>query len=561
MRIPIDLPAGWPWSIWFFIITLGVYLLQRFPMTGVFLMIVGAAFWSVLLINAGMIGIVVETLTGRASPLWLAIPSLYFGCYYAAYFHDQSTLARVQEETARFNEGKSLPFDGTVRDLVVTSKGDNGSSVSPSTFVEKYDVPRAFDGDRQLYTIGTSEVCKLINSDHAFMSAGIQGLMLSLPGEGWRRKSTGFCRVVMPGRPDQPVTSLVAQHREERSGLLGLALIDFIATDSVTRASAAVRSGIAGPLKRFPMPVMGCALNSGAPSWDCFHGFMRDSVQLVPGLAKYSRGEEIVARMLGIKRTDDHSATAIGTDVFQPIADRIAAEATAKDLANLERMLTAPATPIRDGWLRYLPDRPDIVAPYAPRIFAALEALKKSGEVRYAENGQELWKLVSRMSDKTIAPYRPRMAALMQPPAPKYTFESFAAYQQWDVTDPIQRAVLLDRVAGDPRKFVGELLPPFCRMGAAAPPEVKQRLLALWKARAPGPASKNKHQLDGPDLLLYLTLARMGLKTEAGQVEQQYHGPDFRIIWERVTPETPDDICVQYSDRLGTYFREKGWKV
>ena len=105
------------------------------------------------------------------------------------------------------------------------------------------------------------------------MSAGIQGYMLSLRGEGWRRKSTGFCRVVMPGRPDQPVTSLVAQHREERSGLLGLALIDFIETDSVTRASAAVRSGIAGLLKRFPMPrpvpPVRTNINSMAPTY-CF---------------------------------------------------------------------------------------------------------------------------------------------------------------------------------------------------------------------------------------------------------------------------------------------------
>lgn len=560
MRIPIELPAAWPWSIWFFIVTLAVYLLQRFPLTGVFLMIVGAAFWSVLLINAGMIGIVVETLTGRASPVWLAIPALYFGCYYAAYFYDQSTLAGVQKETARFNDGKSLRYDGTVRDLVVTSKGDNGVALTASTLVEQYDVPRAFDGTKNLFTIGTPEVCKLINSDHAFMSAGIQGYMLALRGEGWRKKNTGFCRVMMPGRPDKPVMELVSHHRQERRGLLGLALVDFVATDSATGASAAVRGGSAGPMKRFPMPVMGCALNSGAPSWECFHGFMRDRVQLVPGLAKYSGGDEIVARLLGLTRTHDHAATAIGTEVFQPIADRIATEASAKDLANLERMLLAPGEPIKDGWLRYLPDRPDIVAPFAPRIFAALETLKESGQVRFTENAKNLWTLVSRMSGETVASYRPRMAALMQPPAPQYTFDSFDAYKQLDVADPVQRAVLLDRLTGNPRKFVAELLPPFCRMGAAAPPEAKERLLALWKARAPGPDSPNKQHLDSADVLLYLTLARMGLKSEAGQVEQRYYGPDFRIVWEHVGPETPDDICVGYPNELSTYFRQKGWK-
>lgn len=523
-------------------------------------MIVGAAFWSVLLINAGMIGIIVESLTGRASPLWLAIPLLYFGGYYAAYFYDQSTLAGVQKETTRFNEGKSLPYSGAVRDLVVTSQGDNGVALTASTLVEQYNVPRAFDGETRLYTIGTPAVCTSINSDHAFMSAGIQGYMLALRGEGWRKKSTGFCRVMMPGQPDKPVMTLVSQHRKERRGLLNLALVDFVATDSATEASATVRGGSAGPMKHFPMPVMGCALNSGAPSWECFHGFMRDRVQVVPGLARYSGGEEIVARMLGLTRTDDHAATAIGTDVFQPIADRIATEASAKDLANLERMLIAPGEPIKDGWLRYLPDRPDIVAPYAPRIFAALETLKASGEVRYTENAKNLWTLVSRMSGETVAPYRSRMAALMQPPAPEYTFNSFYAYKQLDVTDPIQRAVLLDRLTGNPRKFVGELLPPFCRMGAAAPREVKERLLALWKARAPGPGSPNEREFDSTDVLLYLTLARMGLKSEAGQVEQRYYGPDFKIIWDHVGPETSDDICVESSNELGTYFREKGWK-
>ena len=148
----------------------------------------------------------------------------------------------------------------------------------------------------------------------------------------------------------------------------------------------------------------------------------------------------------------------------------------------------------------------------------------------------------------------------MQPPAPEYTFNSFYAYKQLDVTDPIQRAVLLDRLTGNPRKFVGELLPPFCRMGAAAPPEVKSRLLALWKARAPDPANSNKLERDGADVLLYLTLARMGLKSEAGQVEQRYHGKDFGIIWNHVSPDTSDDICVGDLNRLGSLFREKGWK-
>jgi len=49
------LPNGWPWSLWFLVATLVLYLLQRFPLTGVFLMVVGAAFWSVVLVNLGIL--------------------------------------------------------------------------------------------------------------------------------------------------------------------------------------------------------------------------------------------------------------------------------------------------------------------------------------------------------------------------------------------------------------------------------------------------------------------------------------------------------------------------
>ena len=54
---------------------------------------------------------------------------------------------------------------------------------------------------------------------------------------------------------------------------------------------------------------------------------------------------------------------------------------------------------------------------------------------------------------------------------------------------------------------------------------------------------------------LYLALARMGLKAEAGKVDQKYHGSDFRGIWAEVTPETPADICDLDYHELSQRFR------
>lgn len=562
MRIPFELPAGWPWSIWFFVITLAVYLLQRFPLTGIFLMVVGAAYWSVLLINLGMLGIIWESLTLRVSLAWLAIPALYFGGYYAAYFHDRASLALVQAETARFNAGKSLPFDGAARDLVVRSGDARWPTIFPSTLVERYDVARAYDGDKRVYTIGTSKVCTLINSDRAFLSAGIQGYMLSVPqGEG-RRRPTDFCRVMMPGQPEKPVFELLLHRRKKRVGLLETDVGEFNATDTVTGKTATVRSGIATPFKPFPMPAMGCFLNSGAPSWDCFHGFLRDRIQIVAGAEEYSSGEEVVAHLLGLTRTDDHSATALGTEPFEKIAERIKAEKVAKEIAILERMLADPEAYIENGWLWHLPDRPEVVAPYAARIFDALERLQ-SREKETSDTGKNLARLVAEMSPDTLAPFHARLIRLLAPAtAREWITDTYMLYTRLDVADPTQRAYVLDRLDLEKRSFPAELLPPFCRMGAAAPDDAKQRLLALWRKRTPDPTNKGwGTERDRIDAVLYLTLARMGLKQQAGRVDQRFYREDFLDIWSHITPSSPADVCTGNPDEIRAYFRKAGFRA
>lgn len=555
MRIHFDLPAGWPWSIWFFIAALVVYLLQRFPVTGIFLMFVLAMFWSIFLINAGMIGITVEALTGRVNPVWLAIPALYFGGYYAAYFADQAAFARLKASTARFNAGKRLAFDPDRQDLVVVPN-NNGLGLQGGAFIERFGLPRVFSDEGRVRLIGTKDVCQLINGDRAFLSAGIQGNFITKAGaRRYQRVSTNFCLVTMPGVPDRPVVELAEIPDRKTRGLLQVSLATLTLTDKANGKSVEVRAGRAMPLRKFPMPVMGCALNSGAPSWDCFHGFMReDPKPVVAGAVPYSSGIEVAAQALGLKRSDDLSRHAVGIERFQPIADRIKFEMVTKEVAILERMLGNPTEYVRDGWLWHLPDRPEVVAPFAPRIFDALETLQQSLG-NGGDTAKNLWRLVAAMSEATVAPFRPRMAALMRKDAARpWTVDSWAAYKQLDATDKAQRDILLDRLSAD-GGVIGELLPPFCRMGASAPPDVKQRLLALWKTTTPAAGGNYPGRHNHGDLILYLTLARMGLKAQAGQVEQRYMGGDYRDIWAHITPASPEAVCVGSTNDLSNYFR------
>lgn len=551
--LPFSMPQGWPVSLWFFLITAVVYLLQRFPLTGVFLMIVGAAFWSILLINMGMLGLIVEALTGRANPLWLIVPALYFGGYYWAYLADRNALNLVTAEAARFNAGKSLPFDPVRQDLAFGDPKD-GMGLSPSQFVERYGLERAFGGDGRVYRVGTDETCALLRKKPVFQSAGIFANYITREGKRpYQRVGTGFCTIQMPGQPDRPIVRITERQQEAKRGRMPYIQRDFSARDESDGATAAVRTYAAQPLKLIPMPVMGCALNSGAASWDCFHGFMRDRVELPAGRPRYSGGVPLLAAMLGLKQTDDLSAHAIGPERFKPIAERADAELTAKELALLDSILARPETYIKDAWFRHLGNRPDAVEPYTNRIFDALEKLQQS-DVKYSANGRELWKLAAVFREPIIAKQRSRFVEWMKPGALReWTDESWQAFALLDLGDPVQRNIVLTRLER-PGGYTTELLPGFCRMGAAAPDDAKERLLRIWKVRdklGKGLDNRRSHE----DVQLYLTLNRIGLKTEAGKVDQRYMGNTFLGIWETITPGTPVDVCGMSVNDLNNRFR------
>ncbi len=57
--------------------------------------------------------------------------------------------------------------------------------------------------------------------------------------------------------------------------------------------------------------------------------------------------------------------------------------------------------------------------------------------------------------------------------------------------------------------------------------------------------------------MLYLTLARLGLKSQAGKVEQRYFGPTFLAIWDEVTPKTHVDACSESAGEVSNYFRRR----
>ncbi|WP_310466928.1 hypothetical protein [Sphingomonas sp.] len=559
MRLNLpDLPAGWPWSLWFFAITLIVYLLQRFPLTGVFLMIVGAAFWSVILVNLGVLGIGYEALVGKVSRLWLAVPVLYFGVYYLAYARNQAALAALRVEYAQFNAGKSLPFDPATQDLVIGEAG-GGSLLQPNDFVPYYGLGRAFSTNGRMALLGDKEACALLRGNDVYRSAGIYSTGLKSAGhKGPRWGPSDFCLITAPGEPDRPVVRVSGKSEQSTQNNLPVTTQTFRLRDEISGREVVVRSAFAAPLKRFPLPVMGCALNSGAPAWQCFHGFMRDSVTpVVPPGQKYGGGTVVVAAALGLKKTQDWAGLATGPERFRGLADAADAKLVAKEIAILEAVLANPTEHVRDGWFHHLPNRGEVVAPFASRIFAALAILQAS-DVRASENGRNLWRLAAALPDAALAPHRAEMVEWLKPQnARPWTEQTYEIYPRLDARDPVQREIMLGRLETKRGDLPVTLLPQFCAMGAAAPDDAKRRLLALWHAKGAEADARSVDKRPMDHVMLYFTLARMGLKQQAGKVEQRYYGPTFLGIWDEVTPDSHAELCAGSINDISNTFRKR----
>ena len=559
----LTLPQGWPISLWFLIAAVIVVVLQRIPYTGIILMFALAMFWSVLLINAAMIGVAWEALTGRVGKAWLILPALYFGGYYLAYGWERLAVQRITSELAAFNADKHLPFDAGARDLVF-EKGKGDMHVSLAPLLETHALARYFEDDR-MHFIGSSEACKLAREELA-KTSGIQTSWLSSSrGRGLRGLSAkpkpagGLCTITAPGRPERPVVRITSDLTGERRQLVPLQIMDRPRRDEPSGEPRQVRAINASLLSPFPMPVIGYALNSGAPSWEGFAGFMRSRSQPLPafGANQPAPGPlDILARTLALEPSANPAARAVGAETVAALTQAADKALTDKELGILEAMLADPLVHHKNSWFYHLPQRPAVVAPYAGRIFAALGRLQASDR-QESETGRNLWRLAAVLPDADFAPHRPQLVEWLDPAnARNWTSRTGAIYVRLDATQSAERAILLNRLETKRGDLETGLLAGFCEMGSAAPKEVKLRLLAIWQARAPDPA-KPKAERGQDDVQLYFTLARLGLKHEAGQVVQRYYGPTFASIWSDVDADTHKELCDATLNDLTNHFRQQ----
>lgn len=545
-----SLPADAPASLMYLVAALVVVALQVFPIPGIFLMIAGGPLWAGVLITIAMVGTVWEVATGQVSPVWLALPGLYFGAYYCVAGWERIAAARIAAAIAAFNAGEQLAFDPARQDLLLV-KGKGDWHIGPSALLTDYALPRVFEGER-VHFIGTPEACKLARSEAARQS-GLSSFFNTFAKrtdvpEAMREGGI----ISAPGEPERPVLRVTSDCTNRWERLVPLQVTDFTLLDEQSGGECQLRTARASLLAAFPFPIIGFALNSGAPKWQGFAGWKRKRAQ--PLATGATDGREMIARALGLAPGANLAARAVGAEAVAALISQSDADLTDKDLAILETMLADPLTHIKNGWFRHLTLRPEVVAPYADRIIAALGVLQTS-DLRGSETGRNLWRLVAALPDSVLARHRAAVAAWLDPVAARpWTAATDEIYTRLDAAVPEERAILLHRLETQRGDLKTRLLPGFARMGSAAPDEVKARLLALWHARAPDPAKRGAKR-GSDDTVLYFTLARMGLKAQAGEVVQHYYGPTFAAIWREVEADSHEALCDASSNTLSSHFK------
>lgn len=257
--------ARLPISLVFFVATLAGFAVQMAPSLGIHLTYrASAPAWSVYLVNIGMAALLAEFLLRRLSPLWLAIPALYFGGYYALYAYEAATL-RPAESAA------SVPFDPETQALVIPADAWNTLRLQ-----EFHRVP-------MLYTTHPADPEGLVKAQRLARredcaALGLEGqltarLRVDLAAvEGAKPVPDLYCHVATLEVPRGPLVLL--ERHSETSAARDITHWRLRLPDGSVHELA---HGMTRMLKPFPQPMLGCVLNSSVPEWSCGASFGRDT--------------------------------------------------------------------------------------------------------------------------------------------------------------------------------------------------------------------------------------------------------------------------------------------
>lgn len=521
-----------PFSLVLFVIAAGVYALQLNPMIGIVLMVFMAPFWSVLLINAGMIGVAIEGAIGRVPRWWLLLPLVFYGGYWISAAMEHLTLWSLSSKYDNANAQVTIEFDPARYALAFEGNNDGSWLVQHYALPVAYSVNNNFPEGYLSVRLLDREACDRVREDSALKAAFVRTYGIhDGEGIGNRQFVRGFCRLNMPERPKLPV--VLAKRKEERirRGRLPVTRI----TTTVTMPDGQefeLLGGISKPLPWMPLPVLGCALDSGAAEWECFTNFWRKgNTPIVSGNSRYRRDTMTLARALGLRAVAADERKAGDARLLETKMAAVQEATLARQLATVDAMIADPEARITDHRTEMVWNRPDILVSRADALMDGLERAVAAGrdhKYKAREAGRKLAGLVARLPDPTFRTHGQKILTL---------FET-AGEEHW-----LWESSLLGRtgdlgVASVPllvRPYGGEWwrIAGFCRVGAPGREAAETALLPMWNT------SRNESR----KTFMFVAMRRSGISPPPFEEDKYDLYGRLQNDWADISPQSPVSVC------------------
>lgn len=406
MRLPIPVSFG-------FLVFAGIaYLLQLTPIIGVFLMILAAPYWSVILVNLGFLGIALEAGFGTTRRFWMILPILWFGGYAGWAATDRIILATETSKLRQINAANAVMVGASGPVIIDNDRYYDGQAMAV-TLASRYAVSPVYVTTTGLRKVRATTAYRFSRGGLCAGSIGDDGPQISrhaLPGSRGRRNGCVYSLQEDP--PAQTVRISITHHPDPGSGLLASRTEMRMAGTS--GSDMVFQTATGAPLPWIPRPILGCALNSGLSEWQCFHQFDRErSRDLLTGQFGNEGLEDAIAAALGLAprtaRTQDDPASEARTA-------ELTAAAISRDLANLEAMLADPET-TEHGYvnLAMLKTAPDLLHPHIPAMMDVIEG--RFTDPAASRTVRTFQILLAELPDAEFQPLIPRFVRLYVPGA------------------------------------------------------------------------------------------------------------------------------------------------
>jgi hypothetical protein len=529
-----------PISLLFFAATALVFLLQWFPLTGIILMFAAAMVWSAFLINAGLIGIGIEALTGRVHRAWLLVPLMAYAAYVGRAGYDHYTLAALRASYDAANAQVHVPFDPTRQALIFETDG------SPSWFTQNYALDVAFsandshpEGARSTRMLDKA-LCETVGNDASLRAARIYTSGFHDRDEiGSSVLETRFCNLSMPEAPQLPLVRVKREETNTRAGLLPVRLVT-TTIETPDGKNFQLRGGTASPLSWIPMPMIGCLWSSGAPSWKCDWGFWRNSfTPIVSGSTRYSRDLYALARALGLRPVEKSERTAAPLPaMIQARMEQIEKEARDHQLANVEAMVADPLMKKPDWDVGVLAEDSVLLSQKSTLIMTGVEKsamVARADRHKTRESGRILAGLLAKLPDEAFQRLKPRILRVYQ--------KADDEHWLWGAETLIRRLgdlgveampYLVNRDAPAINSNFAAI-EGICRVGLAGREMAMPVVLSMWNSRE----GSDRHGRDA----LFVAMRRLNIDPPPLAPDKGRLVDELNKTWADISPRSPSSVC------------------